>query len=222
MMLSRTITHSLPRQAQPATPLLLSRLSDALPVRREVAPADRQRRNELFGATRAAAFASQSAAKLSPPVALHRLEPSLAPAQHDQSEDDFVKNALHALLHMNDGVSKRIITQEELSRRLKSFQVLLQEARQCIEDCADSAESDDFDEEAVTAMEAVEEACSSFGEIIDDLEGAEKLSDPYPFGVVKRSDFVRLSQGMKVQKLKEELAMIVREWRSPPEMRPAD
>jgi len=104
----------------------------------------------------------------------------------------------------------------------KNEKVLLQEARQCIEDCADSAESDDFDEEAVTAMEAVEEACSSFGEIIDDLEGAEKLSDPYPFGVVKRSDFVRLSQGMKVQKLKEELAMIVREWRSPPEMRPAD
>jgi len=65
----------------------------------------------------------------------------------------------------------------------------------------------------MTAREAVEEACSSFADIIDDLEGAENIHESYPFGAVKRSDFFRLSEGRQVQKLKDELTLIVREWR---------
>ena len=94
-------------------------------------------------------------------------------------------------------------------------QDLFLEARQCIEDCADSAETNHFDEEAVAARDAVEVVSSAYADILDDLEGAERETDGYPYGIVKRSDFVRKLQSVKVDELKGELATIMRNLQPP-------
>ena len=52
---------------------------------------------------------------------------------------------------------------DELRRRLDVFQELFVEARMCIEDAVDSAESTYFDEEAESAKSAVEEAVTAAG-----------------------------------------------------------
>ena len=51
--------------------------------------------------------------------------------------------------------------EEDVKKRLEEFQELFVEARYCIEDCTDAAESTYFDEEAETAKEAVAAAGES-------------------------------------------------------------
>lgn len=59
--------------------------------------------------------------------------------------------------------------EEVLRRRLNDFQDLFSEARLCIDDARDSAETTYYDEEAEAAKEAVDAAVKDFEGIISDL-----------------------------------------------------
>uniref|UniRef100_A0A7S2EME2 Uncharacterized protein n=1 Tax=Trieres chinensis TaxID=1514140 RepID=A0A7S2EME2_TRICV len=137
------------------------------------------------------------------------------PVVSHEASVEFIEGVYQSFLRANTGETRSCVSEDELRRRLDAFQDLLAEARQCIEDCADSAETSDFDQEAVAARDAVEEACSVYADILEDLEGAEKTAKRYPYGVVKKSELVRRLQGLKIDKLKGELTNITRNWRPP-------
>merc|ERR1712216_764883 len=91
-------------------------------------------------------------------------------------------------------LSSTAMGDEELRQRLDVFQDLFTEARMCIEDCQDAAETTYFDEEAETAREAVQAAIDNFEELLGDLDARQKQS-------------VMQGNGLKVEQLKGELEL---------------
>lgn len=87
---------------------------------------------------------------------------------------------------------------DQLKKRLDTFQELFVEARMCIEDAVDAAETTYFDEDAEAATEAVEAAVDEFNSIINAIEDADQKNR------------VLRSNGLKVEQLKGELQMAVK------------
>ena len=85
--------------------------------------------------------------------------------------------------------------EDEIKQRLEEFQELFIEARYCIEDCNDAADSTYFDEEAQSAQEAVDKAVSAFDSLINDIQDVDQKN-----GILR-------SNGLKVEQLKGELQM---------------
>ena len=85
--------------------------------------------------------------------------------------------------------------EDEIKQRLEEFQELFIEARYCIEDCTDAADSTYFDEEAQSAQEAVDKAVASFDSLINDIQDVDQKN-----GILR-------SNGLKVEQLKGELQM---------------
>mmetsp|Transcript_34607 Transcript_34607/g.83685 ORF Transcript_34607/g.83685 Transcript_34607/m.83685 type:complete len:184 (-) Transcript_34607:386-937(-) len=88
-----------------------------------------------------------------------------------------------------------LMPEEDVKKRLEEFQELFVEARYCIEDCTDAAESTYFDEEAETAKEAVAAAVTAFESLIGDMDDTDQKN-----GILR-------SNGLKVEQLKGELQM---------------
>mmetsp|Transcript_20754 Transcript_20754/g.34321 ORF Transcript_20754/g.34321 Transcript_20754/m.34321 type:complete len:153 (-) Transcript_20754:185-643(-) len=86
----------------------------------------------------------------------------------------------------------------ELKKRVDTFQDLFVEARLCIEDVVDSAETTYFDEDAEAATEAVTAAVDAFNSIINDLADLDQKNR------------VLRSNGLKVEQLKGELEMAMK------------
>eukprot|EP00579_Thalassiosira_antarctica_P000814 CAMPEP_0201868366 /NCGR_PEP_ID=MMETSP0902-20130614/2281_1 /ASSEMBLY_ACC=CAM_ASM_000551 /TAXON_ID=420261 /ORGANISM="Thalassiosira antarctica, Strain CCMP982" /LENGTH=93 /DNA_ID=CAMNT_0048393701 /DNA_START=347 /DNA_END=628 /DNA_ORIENTATION=- len=85
----------------------------------------------------------------------------------------------------------------ELNKRLDTFQDLFVEARLCIEDVVDSAETTYFDEDAEVATKAVNAAIDEFQAIIKDVEDVDQKN-----GILR-------GNGLKVEQLKGELKMAI-------------
>ena len=85
--------------------------------------------------------------------------------------------------------------EDEIKKRLDEFQELFVEARYCIEDATDAADSTYFDEEAQTAKEAVDKAVETFDSLINDIQDTDQKN-----GILR-------SNGLKVEQLKGELQM---------------
>jgi len=99
--------------------------------------------------------------------------------------DHFAATRAFSSGHMKD---------EEIRSRLNTFQDLFVEARLCIEDCTDAADTVYFDEEAKSAADAVDEALSFYQDLLEDLHESQ------------RND-IRRSNGLKVEQLKGELKL---------------
>ena len=91
-----------------------------------------------------------------------------------------------------------IMPDDELNKRVQTFQDLFVEARMCLEDVTDSAETTYFDEDAEAATEAVTEAVNEFNGIINDLTDEDQKTR------------VLRSNGLKVEQLKGELEMAIK------------
>jgi hypothetical protein len=87
---------------------------------------------------------------------------------------------------------------DQLNKRLDTFQELFVEARMCIEDAVDAAETTYFDEDAEAATEAVAAAVDEFNKILNDIEDADQKNR------------VLRSNGLKVEQLKGELQMAIK------------
>ena len=85
--------------------------------------------------------------------------------------------------------------EDEIKKRLDEFQELFVEARYCIEDATDAADSTYFDEEAQTAKEAVDKAVETFDSLINDIQDTDQKN-----GILR-------SNGLKVEQLKGELQL---------------
>jgi hypothetical protein len=85
-----------------------------------------------------------------------------------------------------------------LNKRLDAFQELFVEARYCIEDVIDSAETTYFDDDAKAAQLAVDAAVKEFATLLNDIE------DPDQKNLVLRGN------GLKVEQLKGELEMAIK------------
>ena len=92
----------------------------------------------------------------------------------------------------------KISGEKALHKRLDDFQDLFVEARLCIDDASDSAETTYFDEDVAAATEAVDEAVSCYNEILTDLadDEVEKVR-------------VQRGNGLKVEQLKGELKLVL-------------
>ena len=88
-----------------------------------------------------------------------------------------------------------LMPEDEIKKRLDEFQELFVEARYCIEDATDAADSTYFDEEAQTAKEAVDKAVETFDSLINDIQDVDQKN-----GILR-------SNGLKVEQLKGELQM---------------
>jgi hypothetical protein len=88
--------------------------------------------------------------------------------------------------------------EDELNKRVQTFQDLFVEARMCLEDVTDSAETTYFDEDAEAAMEAVKAAVDEFDNILNDIKDADQ-----------KTRLMR-SNGLKVEQLKGELEMAIK------------
>ena len=86
---------------------------------------------------------------------------------------------------------------EELRGKLDNFQDLFVEARLCIEDARDSADTTYFDEEAEVAKDAVDGAMSAFNELVDELHDLDQKNS------------VLRSNGLKAEQLKGELQLVL-------------
>ena len=87
---------------------------------------------------------------------------------------------------------------DQLNKRLDTFQHLFVEARLCIEDVVDAAETTYFDDDAETAKEAVAAAVNEFNAILNAIEDTDQKNR------------VLRSNGLKVEQLKGELEMAVK------------
>jgi hypothetical protein len=87
---------------------------------------------------------------------------------------------------------------DQLKKRLDTFQELFVEARMCIEDAVDAAETTYFDEDAEAATEAVEAAVNEFNSIVNAIEDADQKNR------------VLRGNGLKVEQLKGELQMAIK------------
>jgi len=90
-----------------------------------------------------------------------------------------------------------LMDSEELRNKLDNFQDLFVEARLCIEDARDSAETTYFDEEVDTAQVAVDEAMAAFNELVNELEDLDQKNS------------VLRSNGLKAEQLKGELQLVL-------------
>mmetsp|Transcript_8602 Transcript_8602/g.19335 ORF Transcript_8602/g.19335 Transcript_8602/m.19335 type:complete len:159 (-) Transcript_8602:308-784(-) len=90
-----------------------------------------------------------------------------------------------------------VMADSELNKRLGTFQDLFVEARLCIDDVVDSAETTYFDEDAEAATEAVKLAVDEFEAIIKDVED------------VDQKNRILRGNGLKVEQLKGELKMAI-------------
>jgi hypothetical protein len=88
--------------------------------------------------------------------------------------------------------------EDELNKRVQTFQDLFVEARMCLEDVTDSAETTYFDEDAEAATEAVNAAVDEFNSIINEIEDADQKNR------------VLRTNGLKVEQLKGELEMAIK------------
>ena len=88
-----------------------------------------------------------------------------------------------------------LMPEDEIKKRLDEFQELFVEARYCIEDATDAADSTYFDEEAQTAKEAVDKAVETFDSLINDIQDVDQKN-----GILR-------SNGLKVEQLKGELQL---------------
>lgn len=88
--------------------------------------------------------------------------------------------------------------ENELNKRLVTFQDLFIEARDCIEDVVDASETTYFDDDAEAAKEAVSAAVNEFDSIIKDIEDLDQKNR------------VLRSNGLKVEQLKGELEMAIK------------
>jgi hypothetical protein len=87
---------------------------------------------------------------------------------------------------------------DQLRKRVDTFQELFVEARMCIEDVVDAAETTYFDEDAEAAKEAVAAAVDEFNSILNDIEDVDQKNS------------VLRSNGLKVEQLKGELEMAIK------------
>jgi uncharacterized protein YukE len=87
---------------------------------------------------------------------------------------------------------------DQLNKRLDTFQNLFVEARLIIEDATDAAETTYFNEEVEAAKKAVAEAVDEFNSIINDIDDADQKTR------------VLRSNGLKVEQLKGELEMAIK------------
>eukprot|EP00550_Attheya_septentrionalis_P007026 CAMPEP_0198281994 /NCGR_PEP_ID=MMETSP1449-20131203/1872_1 /TAXON_ID=420275 /ORGANISM="Attheya septentrionalis, Strain CCMP2084" /LENGTH=107 /DNA_ID=CAMNT_0043978049 /DNA_START=434 /DNA_END=757 /DNA_ORIENTATION=+ len=102
------------------------------------------------------------------------------------------------------------MTDEELKKRMDAFHDLWVEARLCMDDCVDSAETEHFEEEAASAKHAVEEAMAAYSDLVYDLAREEtKEEEPKNDAARKRSEDVRRTNGLKIEQLKAELASLL-------------
>lgn len=90
-----------------------------------------------------------------------------------------------------------LMGEEELRNRLDEFQDLFVEARMCIEDARDSADTTYFDEEAELAKDAVDEAMAAFDGLVADLDDMDQKNS------------VLRSNGLKAEQLKGELQLVL-------------
>lgn len=90
-----------------------------------------------------------------------------------------------------------LMDSEELRNKLDNFQDLFVEARLCIEDARDSADTTYFDEEVDTAQVAVDEAMTVFNELVNELEDLDQKNS------------VLRSNGLKAEQLKGELQLVL-------------
>ena len=90
-----------------------------------------------------------------------------------------------------------LMDSEELREKLNKFQDLFVEARLCIEDARDSADTTDFDEEAELAKDAVDEAISAFNKLVSELDDLDQKNS------------VLRSNGLKAEQLKGELQLVL-------------
>lgn len=98
-----------------------------------------------------------------------------------------------------DGTATKIaMPVDELNKRLDTFQDLFVEARLCIEDVVDAAETTYFDDDVATAQTAVDAAVAEFTAILRDL-----------LDVDQRNSILR-TNGLKVEQLKGELEMAIK------------
>ena len=88
-----------------------------------------------------------------------------------------------------------LMPEDEIKQRIEEFQELFVEARYCIEDANDAADSTYFDEEAQSAKEAVDKAVTAFDCLIEDIKDVDQKN-----GILR-------SNGLKVEQLKGELQM---------------
>jgi hypothetical protein len=87
---------------------------------------------------------------------------------------------------------------DELNKRIQTFQDLFVEARMCLEDVADAADTTYFDEDAEAAKEAVAAAVAEFNGILDEIGDADQKNR------------ILRSNGLKVEQLKGELEMAIK------------
>ena len=85
--------------------------------------------------------------------------------------------------------------EKELRNRLNAFQDMFVEARLCIEDVVESAETTYFDEDAEEAQRVVGEAVACFEGIVNDIEDKDQKNS------------VLRGNGLKVEQLKGELQL---------------
>lgn len=90
-----------------------------------------------------------------------------------------------------------VMADSELNKRLDTFQDLFVEARLCIDDVVDSADTTYFDEDAEAATEAVKLAIDEFEAIIKDVED------------IDQKNRILRGNGLKVEQLKGELKMAI-------------
>jgi len=90
-----------------------------------------------------------------------------------------------------------VMADSELNKRLDTFQDLFVEARLCIDDVVDSADTTYFDEDAEAATEAVKLAIDEFEAIIKDVEDLDQKNR------------ILRGNGLKVEQLKGELKMAI-------------
>jgi len=86
---------------------------------------------------------------------------------------------------------------EELRSKLDNFQDLFVEARLCIDDARDSADTVYFDEEVETAKVAVDEAMDAFTTLVNELEDMDQKNS------------VLRGNGLKAEQLKGELQLVL-------------
>ena len=97
--------------------------------------------------------------------------------------------------HSHHRTLTTLMPEDEIKQRLEEFQELFIEARYCIEDTVDAADSTYFDEEAQSAQEAVDKAVTAFELLIEDIQDVDQKN-----GILR-------SNGLKVEQLKGELQM---------------
>mmetsp|Transcript_4276 Transcript_4276/g.7663 ORF Transcript_4276/g.7663 Transcript_4276/m.7663 type:complete len:214 (-) Transcript_4276:71-712(-) len=161
--------------------------------------------------------ASFSAAAAQPKSTL--ISPNQQQQQLSEPDQDIIKDAVQRITasfsskansNSTSSSPENKMTDEELKKRMDAFHDLWVEARLCMDDCVDSAETEHFEEEAASAKHAVEEAMAAYSDLVYDLAREEtKEEEPKNDAARKRSEDVRRTNGLKIEQLKAELASLL-------------